>query len=206
MMRNYFRTLPGFLGFLRRLGESTTSKLHVWCLLIHVCCHSSYTPRADSSVYHPSILVEFLTIRKSTCFSFIIKYWTMLKLLNRHRRKQNTFVDRKKYRTFSQIKAYLGSLSWKRPLGGGGGKLVERLVRTVKIVLTKILGRLTLSYDELLTVLAEIQGVIYARLITFTKTRSQFRMRFPRHNWFMDGALERDQAANISKWYVPMRL
>jgi hypothetical protein len=48
-------------------------------------------------------------------------------------------------------------------LGGFG----ERLVRSVKIVLKKILGRVTLDYDELLTVLIEIEGIINARPITY---------------------------------------
>ena len=43
----------------------------------------------------------------------------------------------------------------------------ERLVRSVKIVLKKILGRATLDYDELLTVLIEIEGIINARPITY---------------------------------------
>ena len=47
------------------------------------------------------------------------------------------------------------------------GGFWERLVRSVKIVLKKILGRATLDYDELLTVLIEIEGIINARPITY---------------------------------------
>ena len=47
------------------------------------------------------------------------------------------------------------------------GGFWERLVRSVKIVLKKILGRATLDYDELLTVLVEIEGIINARPITY---------------------------------------
>ena len=52
----------------------------------------------------------------------------------------------------------------KAPWWGG---FWERLVRSVKIVLKKIIGRSTLCYDELLTVLTEIEGVINARPITY---------------------------------------
>ena len=48
-----------------------------------------------------------------------------------------------------------------------GGGVWERLVRRVKIALKKVIGRCSLNYDELLTVLTEIEGVINARPITY---------------------------------------
>ena len=47
----------------------------------------------------------------------------------------------------------------KAPWWGG---FWERLVRSVKIALKKVIGRCSLNYDELLTVLTEIEGVINA--------------------------------------------
>ena len=61
------------------------------------------------------------------------------------------------------------SVTWqfiveKAPWWGG---FWERLVRSVKIALKKVIGRTSLDYDELLTVLTEIEGVINARPITY---------------------------------------
>ena len=65
-----------------------------------------------------------------------------------------------------------GSVTWqfiveKAPWWGGGGGFWERLVRSVKIALKKVIGRCSLNYDELLTVLTEIEVVINARPITY---------------------------------------
>ena len=61
------------------------------------------------------------------------------------------------------------SVTWqfiveKAPWWGG---FWERLVRSVKIALKKVIGRCSLNYDELLTILTEIEGVINARPITY---------------------------------------
>ena len=56
-------------------------------------------------------------------------------------------------------------------------------MRSVKIALKKVIGRCSLNYDELLTVLTEIKELLTPdQSLTFTMMKSQFRMRSHRHS------------------------
>ena len=87
-----------------------------------------------------------------------------------------------------EIQKYLANrgVTWqfiveKAPWLGG---FWERLVRSVKRVLKRIVGRSTLNYDELHTLLLEIESIINSRPITYLylTTRSPFRIRCHHHN------------------------
>ena len=41
--------------------------------------------------------------------------------------------------------------------GGGGGGLYERMIQLVKRILRKVLGNARLTYDELYTILVEVE-------------------------------------------------
>ena len=54
----------------------------------------------------------------------------------------------------------------KAPWWGGGG-VWERLIRSVKRPLRKVVGRTNLTYDELQTLVVEIEGIVNARPVTY---------------------------------------
>ena len=54
---------------------------------------------------------------------------------------------------------------WKEPLGGGG--FWERLIQTVKRSLRKSIGRSNLTYQQLSTLIAEVECVINSRPLTY---------------------------------------
>ena len=60
-------------------------------------------------------------------------------------------------------------IDWKLNLAAAPwwGGIFERLVRSMKRCLKKVLFKSYLTYEEILTVLAEIQSIINNRLLTF---------------------------------------
>ena len=51
--------------------------------------------------------------------------------------------------------------------GGGGGGVYERMVKTVKSCLRKVLGQARLNYEEMETVLTEIEMAVNSRPLTY---------------------------------------
>ena len=77
-----------------------------------------------------------------------------------------------------------GNLYLKRPLGGEGfGRdlFKVRLVQSVKRCLLKILGKSKLSYEELLTVIIEVEGVLNSRLLCYTYDETVEDVLTPSH-------------------------
>ena len=50
------------------------------------------------------------------------------------------------------------------------GGFFERLVKSVKRCLKKVVRNARLTYEELLTVLIEVEGVLYSRPLTYMST------------------------------------
>ena len=71
----------------------------------------------------------------------------------------------------AEVQSYLAdrSVSWRFIVqkAAWNGGIWERLVRSVKRCLRKVIGRAALNYEELVTLLVEIEGVINARPITY---------------------------------------
>ncbi|XP_042146100.1 uncharacterized protein LOC121835717 [Ixodes scapularis] len=55
------------------------------------------------------------------------------------------------------------------------GGFWERLVRSVKVSLRKVLGRSSLNFEELTTVLTEVEAVVNSRPVTFISTDAKER-------------------------------
>lgn len=53
------------------------------------------------------------------------------------------------------------------------GGMWERLVRSVKTCLRKVVGKASLHYEEIETILTEVEAVVNSRPITFTHTSSE---------------------------------
>ena len=54
--------------------------------------------------------------------------------------------------------------------GGGGGEFYERMIHLVKRILRKVLGNARLTYDELYTILVEIECTVNSRPLTYLST------------------------------------
>lgn len=67
-------------------------------------------------------------------------------------------------------------ISWKfiEERAAWWGGMWERLVRSVKTCLHKVIGKSSLSYEELETILTEVEAVVNSRPITFTHTSSEY--------------------------------
>ncbi len=84
-----------------------------------------------------------------------------------------------------EVKEYLSSLGveWmfnveRAPLWGGA---FERLVKSTKRCLRKFVGRTQISFDELVTVLAEIDSVINSRPLTYVSAGDMEEPLTPSH-------------------------
>ena len=61
------------------------------------------------------------------------------------------------------------------------GGFWERLAQTVKRTLRKILGRATVNYEDLLTIINEIEGMINSRPLVYVNTDDVHEILTPEH-------------------------
>jgi hypothetical protein len=61
------------------------------------------------------------------------------------------------------------------------GGLFERLIKSTKRCLKKILGKASVSYDELLTILSEVEAVLNSRPLTFVSSEDIEEPLTPSH-------------------------
>ena len=62
-----------------------------------------------------------------------------------------------------------GHSIWRRPPGGGGG-IFERMIKSAKRCLKKSVERASVTYDELSTLVTEIEAVLNSRPLTYVST------------------------------------
>ena len=73
-------------------------------------------------------------------------------------------VNEKRFEDHMEARHIVWKFNLKRTLWGGG--YFERMIGSVKRFLRKVLGHARLSFDELSTVLAEVEGTINSRPFT----------------------------------------
>ena len=85
----------------------------------------------------------------------------------------------------SEVKSYLSTVrvEWtfnleKAPWWGG---LFERMVRSTKRCLKKVIGRARLSYDEMHTAVVEVEAIINSRPLTFMSSDDTEEPLTPTH-------------------------
>ena len=62
------------------------------------------------------------------------------------------------------------------------GGIFERLVKSTKRCLRKVIGTARLSYDELLTVVTEVEGVLNSRPLTYVSSEDVEEPLTPSHD------------------------
>ena len=88
------------------------------------------------------------------------------------REKINLFIT-DNVQTFAsdELKNFLSfsDISWKyiQPLSPWWGRFYEGLIRIVKSALQKVLGKSRLNYEELSTIITEVEGIINTRTLTY---------------------------------------
>lgn len=75
-----------------------------------------------------------------------------------------------------------GNLMWKEPLGGEG--FFERLIQSTKRCLKKMAGRKKLQYEELLTLLVEIEAILNCRPLSYVSSKDLEEPLTPSHLMF----------------------
>ena len=71
------------------------------------------------------------------------------------------------------MQLYVGNSLSRKPHSGGGGGFWERLIKVTKECLKRVIGRSSLTFDELHTLLIEVEGVINARPLTYIYNDSE---------------------------------
>ena len=72
-----------------------------------------------------------------------------------------------------------GHSIWRRPPGGGG--MFECMIKSAKRCLKKSVGRASLTYDELSTLVTEIKAVLNSRPLTYVSTDNLEEPLTPSH-------------------------
>ena len=68
------------------------------------------------------------------------------------------------------MQVYVGNSLSRKPHGGG---VWERLIKVTKECLKRVIGRSSLTFDELHTLLIEVESVINARPLTYIYDNSE---------------------------------
>ena len=110
----------------------------------------------------------------------------------------------------AEVQSYLAerSVSWRFIVqkAAWNGGIWERLVRSVKRCLRKVIGRAALNYEELVTLLVEIEGIINSRPITYVYDDTEgVSYPLPQLNYYTVVAQHGRLTVNISKSSVQMK-
>ena len=88
------------------------------------------------------------------------------------------YLGNGKYFTSEDARNFVDSLNirWKFNIESAScaGRFFERLICSVKWCSRKILGNVRLDYDQMLTIIIEIEVVLNKRAITYSYTESDF--------------------------------
>ena len=66
-------------------------------------------------------------------------------------------------------------------LHGGEGRFFERLMAIVKSSLKKVVGKAVLNYNEMVTVVTEIEGFLNSKLLTYLNEENVYDLLTPNH-------------------------
>ena len=104
----------------------------------------------------------------------------------------------------------LHNINWKfiLPLSPWWGGFYERLVRTVKNILRKILGRSKLNFEELYTILTQVECILNSRPLSYVYAEENCEPITPSHlllernlqgHWFSTTAGDENSKLNVMK-------
>ena len=120
-----------------------------------------------------------------------------------HRGKINLFIS-DNFQTFvsDELKNFLSSndINWKYILSPWWGEFYERLIRIVKSTLRKVLGKSRLNYEELSTIITEVEGVINTRPLTYLYDDDDITAITPSHLIIGRNLLQNVNNSNIGNF------
>ena len=140
-----------------------------------------------------------LELRPSMSAQHLISY---LKRFTGCRGKINLFIS-DNFETFVsyKLKSFLSSngIRWKYiiPLSPWWGGFYERLIRIVKSTLRQLLGKIRLNYEELSTIITEIEDIINTRPLTYLYDDDDITAITPSHLVIGQNLLENMKNSNI---------
>lgn len=147
LCRTNLHSLPGKQGNEQSLA-----------LFVHISCYASSTPRPRTWHVNLSIfeLIEEIRSQKRDTTKDHIRQCSNI---------QVCIQDVADHAKASQYLKILWTFNVEKAPWWGG--LFERMIKSTKRCLRKVVGRARLHHDELLTVLVEIEGVINSRPLTY---------------------------------------
>ena len=125
--------------------------------------------------------------------------------LARRRGKINLFIS-DNFQTFvsDELKNFLSSndINWKYilPLSPWWGGFYENLIRIVKSTLRKVFGKSRLNYEELSTIITEVEGVINTRPLTYLYDDDDITAITPSHLIIGRNLLQNVNNSNIGNF------